>query len=100
MPVLDRPRCSGYPTLVHAKVLVTLRRGVLDPAGQAVSAGLRQLGFDEVRGVRIGKVLEIELDDLSEEEAKARLAEMSAQLLANPVIEDFEVSLEGTPGDA
>ena len=79
---------------MHAKVLVTLRTGVLDPAGQAVADGLRQLGFDEVRGVRIGKVLDVELDDgIEESVARERLASMGTQLLANPVIEDFQVEL-------
>ncbi len=78
---------------MQAKVLVTLREGVLDPAGQAVSDSLKQLGFDEVRGVRIGKVIEFELDDMPEPQARARLEAMGKQLLANPVIEDFEVEL-------
>ena len=78
---------------MQAKVLVTLREGVLDPAGQAVADSLKQLGFDEVRGVRIGKVIELELDDMPEQQARARLEAMGKQLLANPVIEDFEVEL-------
>ena len=78
---------------MQAKVLVTLREGVLDPAGQAVSDSLKQLGFDEIRGVRIGKVIEVELDDMPESQARARLEAMGKQLLANPVIEDFEVEL-------
>ncbi|MEL7369031.1 MAG: phosphoribosylformylglycinamidine synthase subunit PurS [Myxococcota bacterium] len=76
---------------MQAKVLVTLREGVLDPAGQAVSDSLKQLGFDEVRGVRIGKVIEFEIDDMPEQQARERLEEMAKQLLANTVIEDFEV---------
>ncbi len=76
---------------MHAKVLVTLRQGVLDPAGQAVATSLNQLGFSQVKGVRIGKVLEVELDDMPEDEARKHLEEMSRQLLANTVIEDFEV---------
>ncbi|MEL6183710.1 MAG: phosphoribosylformylglycinamidine synthase subunit PurS [Myxococcota bacterium] len=83
---------------MHAKVLVTLRSGVLDPAGQAVADGLRQLGFDEVRVVRIGKVLEVQLDEgLTEEGARARLAEMAEKLLANPVIEDFDIEIHDGP---
>jgi phosphoribosylformylglycinamidine synthase len=78
---------------MHARVLVTLREGVLDPAGQAVGEGLRQLGYDEVHGVRIGKVIEFDIDDMPEEQAKARLREMSQKLLANTVIEDFQVEL-------
>lgn len=81
---------------MRAKVLVTLRDGVLDPAGQAVADGLRQLGFNEVRGVRIGKVLDVELEPgTSSSAARQRLAEMSERLLANPVIEDFRVELDG-----
>ena len=78
---------------MHAKVLVTLHSGVLDPAGQAVADGLRQLGFSEVRGVRIGKLIEIEIDGESVEEARSRVGEMGRQLLANPVIERFEVEI-------
>lgn len=78
---------------MHARVLVTLRRGVLDPAGQAVADALEQLGFDEVRGVRIGKVIELELEEMPPEEARKRLARMGEQLLANTVIEDYQVEL-------
>lgn len=78
---------------MQARVLVTLRQGVLDPAGQAVGDSLRQLGFDEVKDVRIGKVIEFEIDDMPLEQAKARLAEMSQKLLANTVIESFDVEL-------
>lgn len=79
---------------MHARVVVTLRAGVLDPAGQAVADGLEQLGFSEVRGVRIGKAIDIELAP-GIENARARLEEMSARLLANPVIEDFTIELLG-----
>lgn len=78
---------------MHAKVLVTLRQGVLDPAGQAVAQSLNQLGFASVKGVRIGKVIEVELDDMPEDEARKKLEAMGQQLLANTVIEDFEVEL-------
>ena len=79
---------------MRARVLVTLREGVLDPAGQAVSSSLNQLGFDEVQSVRIGKVLEFEIEDMPKEKAVERLAEMSKQLLANLVIEEFKVELQ------
>lgn len=84
---------------MRARVLVTLRPGVLDPAGQAVSDSLNQLGFDEVRAVRIGKVLEFDLDDLPADRAEARLRAMSRKLLANTVIEDFRIELPSEPGD-
>jgi phosphoribosylformylglycinamidine synthase len=74
-------------------VLVTLRRGVLDPAGQAVKSSLNQLGFSEVKDLRIGKVIELEIEDMPREEAKKRLEAMAKQLLANTVIEDFAVEL-------
>jgi phosphoribosylformylglycinamidine synthase subunit PurS len=78
---------------MHARVLVTLKKGVLDPAGQAVKGGLNHLGFSEVKDARIGKVIEFELEDMPREEAKHRLEAMARQLLANTVIEDFSVEV-------
>jgi phosphoribosylformylglycinamidine synthase len=66
---------------------------VLDPAGQAVRGGLSQLGFSEVKEARIGKVIELELEDMPKDQAKARLEAMGKQLLANMVIEDFAVEI-------
>ncbi len=74
-----------------AKVLVTLRPGVLDPAGQALADSLRQLGFGEVKAARIGKVIEFEIDDMPKDEAREQLQQMSRKLLANTVIEDFDI---------
>ena len=92
--MLDRAGVTCYPhPAMHARVLVTLRPGVLDPAGQAVGNSLRQLGFGEVQGVRIGKVIEFEIDDMPREQAEQRLRAMSEQLLANTVIEDFSIEL-------
>ena len=79
---------------MRARMIVTLRRGVLDPAGEAVRTSLNQLGFESVRGVRLGKVVDIELDDAPREEAEAKLRAMGEKLLANMVIEDFSVELE------
>lgn len=79
---------------MRARMIVTLRQGVLDPAGEAVRSGLEQLGFAGVREVRLGKVIDLELDDaLSRDEAEAALTAMGSKLLANPVIEDFAVEL-------
>ncbi len=72
-----------------AKVYVTPKRGVLDPQGKAVEHALRALGFGEVGDVRIGKYVEIRLDDGSREQASTRVREMCEKLLANQVIEDF-----------
>lgn len=78
---------------MRARMTVTLRRGVLDPAGEAVRTSLNQLGFDAVQGVRLGKVVDIDLADMPSEEAEAMLREMGEKLLANLVIEDFSIEL-------
>ncbi len=78
---------------VKATVVVRLKQEVLDPQGDAVRRALVTLGFAGVKGVRIGKLIEIELDDAAGASAdlKARLAKMADEMLANPVTEDFEV---------
>jgi len=78
---------------VKARVYVTLKSGVLDPAGKAIAGGLQSLGFDEVQDVRLGKYIEVEL--ASGPDQRGRLESMCDQLLANTVIEDFRVELEG-----
>ena len=80
---------------MKAQVVVTLKHGVLDPAGKAVESSLHQLGFDGVKEVRLGKYIEVTLDDGAEPEmARTRLEQMCQQLLANTVIEDFRVELD------
>jgi len=72
------------------RVYVTLKRGVLDPQGSAVGRALRTMGYAEVEDVRLGKYIELTLQDgQGEPEAKARLEEMCRRLLANTVIEDY-----------
>ncbi len=78
---------------LSAKVYVTLKRGVLDPQGQAVSRSLRGLGFDEVGDARIGKFIELELDAPDEAAARQRLGEMCERLLSNTVIEDYRIEV-------
>lgn len=78
---------------MKARVHVTLKRGVLDPQGEAVRHALGSLGFEGVRDVRMGKVIELELDETDAEAARARLARMCEQLLANTVIENYAVEL-------
>jgi len=75
------------------KVIVTHKPGVLDPQGQTVLQSLRQLGHRDIRDVRIGKYIEIELDATSREEAERKAAQISDKMLANPVIETFRVEL-------
>jgi len=81
---------------MKATVLVRLKSEVLDPQGDAVRRALGKLGFEGVKGVRVGKLIEIELDDAAAGaggELKARLEKMADEMLANPVIEDFEIRI-------
>ncbi len=81
---------------MKATVLVRLKTEVLDPQGEAVRRALTTMGIEGVRGVRIGNLVEIELDEVGDAAAtagdiKARLEKIADELLANPVIEDYEV---------
>lgn len=79
---------------MKAIVYVDLKNGVLDPQGKAVSETLGRLGFDEVQSARIGKRVELDLDDgLSKADAEARVKDMCEQLLANTVIEKYHIEL-------
>lgn len=78
---------------MKATVLVRLKTEVLDPQGDAVRQALGRLGFEGVKSVRVGKLIEMELDSANQEELKANLAKMADEMLANPVIEDFEVKI-------
>jgi phosphoribosylformylglycinamidine synthase len=77
---------------VKATVLVRPKDGILDPQGQAVEQSLRKLGFD-VAQARIGRVVDVEVKASSPEEARERVDEMCRQLLANPLIESYEVEV-------
>ena len=76
-------------TKYHARIYVTLRSSVLDPAGTAVESGLKQMGYTEVESVRIGKYIEMQLTANDESQAKQHLDEMCDRLLANTVIENY-----------
>jgi len=80
---------------VKARVLVRLKPGILDVQGASVQRALHGLGFGEVRELRVGKVLELELDGVAGEAARRRIEEMCARLLTNPVIEDYTVEVMG-----
>jgi phosphoribosylformylglycinamidine synthase PurS subunit len=77
---------------MKAHVHVMLKNGVLDPQGEAVRHALGNLGFDNVKGVRQGKVIELDLDDADVEAANASVNEMCEKLLANTVIESYSVT--------
>jgi phosphoribosylformylglycinamidine synthase subunit PurS len=77
-----------------ARVYVTLKRGVLDPQGSAVNRALHAMGYPEVADVRLGKFIEVTIDEkVPEAEERKRLDEMCRRLLANTVIEDYRIEL-------
>ncbi len=76
---------------MKALVHVTLKSDVLDPQGKAIQNASAALGYDAVKGVRQGKLFEIELDVQEEAAAQKLLADLCKKLLSNPVIEDFEI---------
>ncbi len=80
-----------------AKVYVTLKPVVNDPQGLAIKGGLQMLGFETVQSVRVGKYIEIKLEANNRGDAEAKVSQMCAKLLANPVIEDFRFDLEAVP---
>jgi phosphoribosylformylglycinamidine synthase PurS subunit len=77
---------------VRATVLVRPKPGILDPQGEAVESSLRQLGF-AVGEARVGRLVEFELDAKDEGEARAEIVQMCEQLLANPLIESYEIEV-------
>jgi phosphoribosylformylglycinamidine synthase subunit PurS len=79
---------------VKATVLVRPKGGILDPQGEAVERSLRQLGFP-VEDARIGRVIDLEVDAASAEEARDQVVKMCDRLLTNPLIESYEIELEG-----
>jgi phosphoribosylformylglycinamidine synthase PurS subunit len=70
---------------VRARVLIRPKEGILDPQGQAVERALPALGFDGVHNVHVGRLIELDVDDPSQ------VPQMCERLLANPLIEDYEV---------
>jgi len=78
---------------MRARVHVTLKSGVLDPQGEAVRHALGSLGFKGVGGVRMGKVIELDLAEADPETARAQVRDMCEKLLANIVIETYSVEL-------
>jgi len=77
---------------MRATVLVRPKEGILDPQGQAVEQSLRKLGFD-VAQARVGRVVDVDVEASSTDEARQRVDEMCTQLLANPLIESYEVEV-------
>ena len=75
---------------MKAKVYVTLKRSVLDPQGKAVQHALSTMGFQEVKDVRVGKYIELDLGSAEKAQAEQKIKMMCEKLLANTVIEDYK----------
>ena len=78
---------------MKAKIYITLKNGIHDPQGQAVQQSLHTLGFETVQDVRIGKFLEVDLQDRDKASAETTINDMCQKLLANMVIEDFRYEI-------
>ncbi len=74
---------------VKAKIQVTLKKGILDPQGKAVEHALEALGFDSASSVRVGKYIELDLNESAKDQAEAKVKAMCEKLLANTVIEEY-----------
>jgi phosphoribosylformylglycinamidine synthase len=79
---------------MKARVYVTLKKTVLDPQGQTILKALSGLGYRSIKDVRQGKVFELALDGLSEEQACQQVERVARDVLTNPVIEEFRYELE------
>lgn len=77
---------------MKVSVLVRPKEGILDPQGEAVGGSLRKLGF-AVSDARVGRVIDLEVDSASADEARTKVDEMCHKLLANPLIESYEIEL-------
>ncbi len=78
---------------MKARIHITLKNGVLDPQGKAIEQALTGLGFDAVEDVRQGKYIEIELGQSDAEAARAQVSNMCEKLLANTVIENYDIEI-------
>ncbi len=81
---------------MKALVVVRPKQGILDPQGEAVERSLRQLGFP-VGNARVGRVIDLEIDAATADEARAELERMCERLLANPLIESYEIEFGESP---
>ena len=80
---------------MKANIFVTLKREVLDPQGDAVRRSLSSLGFEEVKSARVGKLIELELAGSDRASAETHIQSMCEKLLANTVIENYAIDLDG-----
>jgi phosphoribosylformylglycinamidine synthase subunit PurS len=87
VPKTSGSRAAAAARAVKVRVLIRPKEGILDPQGKAVERALPALGFDDISHVRVGRLVELEAGDAE------RLDELCEKLLANPLIEDYEVEL-------
>ncbi len=88
----ERALRSG-PESMKARILVTLKAGILDPQGKAIEAALRSLGLEAIDSVRQGKIFDVELALTDRAQAESLLRDACEKLLANQVVENFQVEL-------
>lgn len=80
--------------MYRAKILITLRKSILDPQGKAIHHALESLGLASIQEIRMGKYLEMVVDSKTSDEARKTTEEACTKLLANPVMEDFNYNIE------
>lgn len=79
--------------MLKARIYVTLKEGILDPQGRAVQQSLQTLGFSSIKDVRIGKFLEVDIQETDHSAGEAQVKSICEKLLANPVIENYRFEL-------
>lgn len=79
---------------MKAKVKVVLKSGILDPQGKAVMHAIKDLGYQNITDVRIGKFIELEMKDTRSEKIRQELDEICKKLLSNPIIENYQIEIE------
>tara|TARA_B000000609_G_C24144500_1_gene333330 strand:- start:209 stop:448 length:240 start_codon:yes stop_codon:yes gene_type:complete len=78
---------------MKARIKIMLKNGVLDPQGEAIKHALNNIGFESVTGVRQGKVIELDIEGSDKNQVRSQIENMCNKMLANTVIENFEIEL-------
>ena len=78
---------------MKARIQIMLKNGVLDPQGEAIKHALNNIGFESVTGVRQGKVIELDIEGSDKRQVRSQIENMCNKMLANTVIENFEIEL-------
>ena len=78
---------------MKARIKIMLKNGVLDPQGEAIKLALNNIGFENVTGVRQGKVIELDIEGSDKRQVRSQIENMCNKMLANTVIENFEIEL-------